>query len=233
MIDLGRLIDVRHPIVPAALLVGFALGVAVMRLDVGTSSDVVRGSGVSAEQARSVAPFTAVELAGDCVLTVHVGGAQAVTVEADDNLIGRVTTDVGDGRLVIATNGSFETRAPMGVEVAVPELRAARLTGSGAMSVDGVDTRRFEVNLPGDGLVTVDGSAQRLETNLSGTGEARLQNLIARDVVASLSGTGRIQVHATHSVDASVSGTGTIEYAGSPRDVRRDVTGTGTIAARE
>jgi hypothetical protein len=216
----------------AALLLGFAAGVAVMRLDVGSSSDVVRGSGVAAEQARSVATFDAVELAGEGVLTVHVGSAQAVTVTADDNLIGRVTTNVRDGKLVIATNGSFETRAPIGVDVAVPEFRAATLTGTGAVSVDGVNTSRFEVDLPGDGMVTVDGSAQRLGANLSGTGEARLQDLVARDVVASLSGTGQIQVHATHSLDASVSGTGTIEYAGNPSDVTQDVTGTGTIAAR-
>jgi Putative auto-transporter adhesin, head GIN domain len=215
-----------------ALLLGVAAVVAVIWLDVGESSGVVRGSGVAAEQARSVAPFTAVELAGDGVLTVHVGDKQAVTVTADDNLIARVTTDVRDDILVIETKGSFETRAPMGVDVVVPQLHAATLTGTGAVSVDGVNARRFEVDLPGDGMITVGGSVQRLDANLSGTGEARLSELVARDVVASLSGTGRIQVHATHSLDASVPGTGTIEYAGSPSKVTEEVTGVGTILGR-
>src|SRR5262245_51190311 len=52
------------------------------------------GSGVAATQARSVAPFTGVDLAGANNVVIRVGAKQSVVVHADDNLLRRVTTRV-------------------------------------------------------------------------------------------------------------------------------------------
>lgn len=189
----------------------------------------LEGSGVSVTQARTLPPFHALELAGASDVTVRVGQRQAVEVRADDNLIGRLTIDVVGGALVIETRGSFSTASPMTVSVTVPELETVTLSGSGAIRIDGVDQQEFKVQLPGDGLIAVAGRVDRLEASLGGTGDAQLQGLIARDVVASVPGTGRLQVYATRSLDASVAGTGAIFYTGNPTDVKESVTGTGAI----
>jgi hypothetical protein len=136
---------------------------------------------------------------------------------------------VVSGALVIETRGSFSTASPMTVSVTVPELEAVTLSGSGAVRIDGVDQQEFRVQLPGDGLVAVAGKVDRLEASLGGAGDAQLQELVARDVVATVPGTGRLQVNATRLLDASVSGTGAIFYTGNPSDVNESVTGTGAI----
>ena len=56
---------------------------------------------VPGAQARVVAPFRRVELSGGNVVTVQVGRRQAVVVRADRDLMGRVTTVVRSGTLVI------------------------------------------------------------------------------------------------------------------------------------
>lgn len=215
-----------------AILLVVALALVVFFQDRSGSDPTTEGSGVAAVETRSLSSFTAVDLAGTNDVRVNVGPQQKVLVRADDNLLAQVTTQVRRGTLVVAERGSFEAATPMSVEVTVPELEALTLsgTGTGTLSVERVDAPRFSLRLDGTGLVLVGGTADHVDATLAGTGNAQLQDLVARDVIAKVLGTGRLQVHATRSLDASVSGTGSIVYDGNPRQVKRSVTGTGAIS---
>jgi hypothetical protein len=57
----------------------------------------------------------------------------------------------------------------------------------------------------------------------------QLTALVAQDVRAAVSGSGSVFVDVTGRLDASVSGSGAIVYGGNPRQVTKDVTGTGAI----
>jgi Putative auto-transporter adhesin, head GIN domain len=215
-----------------ALLLG-GLAVALLyQLDVfgGSSSPTNEGSGVAATQARNVAAFNSVELAGSNNVVIRVGEKQSVVVRADDNLLDRVTTEVQSGKLVIAnTPGSFRTNSPMSVEVNVPSLTALTLRGSGNIVVEGIEAETLKMSLPGSGMLTGSGTAKRLDVTVSGSGTVQFTRLVANDVRAVVSGSGSIFVTATGSLDASVSGDGAILYAGNPQDVTKSVTGTGAI----
>jgi uncharacterized membrane protein len=229
----------RFHIVLAAILVLLLITLAVVllvRYDVfggSSSSTGVQGSGVGATQRRELASFSGVELAGSNNVTIHVGEAQLVAVHADDNLIDRVTTEVRAGDLVIGnTPGSFTTRSPMSVEVSVPALTALILTGSGNVSVSGIDAQRLTVALSGSGFLIASGTATRLDVMLSGSGDAELEQVIVSNVDAVVSGSGQIVVTATKSLSASVPGTGAIVYSGNPAQVTKKVSGTGAISAK-
>jgi hypothetical protein len=188
------------------------------------------GSGVPATQARPLAPFTGVDLAGANNVVVRVGSPQAVTVHADSNLLDRVTTEVRSGSLVIGnTPGSFSAQTPMFVTVSVPALGAVTLHGFGNISVTGIDGRELTVRLPGSGTIDAAGTTARLDVAIGGAGTARLGRLIARDAKASLPGSGTIMLRATHSLDARISGSGTIVYTGNPAQVTKSASGNGTI----
>ena len=195
-----------------------------------STSNGVRGSGHAVAQSRTLPPFSSVDLAGSNVLTVHVGARQSVVVHADSNLVERVTTDVRGGELVIDnTLGTFDARTPMRVDVGVRTLRRLTLSGSGVIAVTGVDTRVLGATLSGSGVLRVSGTATRLEIALDGSGDAQLQDVIARDVRAVVRGSGRILVTATNSINASVPGSGAIFYRGDPPQVTTSVTGSGTV----
>ena len=107
-----------------------------------SSSPAGTGSGVAATQARSLAPFTGVELAGDNNVIVQVGARQSVIVHADSNLLRRVTTRVRSGRLVIGTTpGNLSAKTPMFVAVSLPSLDRLKLQGDGNISVTGINSR--------------------------------------------------------------------------------------------
>src|SRR5262245_551311 len=137
----------------------------------GSGSPAGRGSGVAARQARSLPPFPGVVLAGSNNVTVWVGTRQSVVVHADSNLLGRVTTRVRSGALVIDTTpGSLSARSPMYVAVTVPSLDRLDLRGAGNISVIGVNARRLTVTLPGAGNIHVAGSATKLAVAIGGHG---------------------------------------------------------------
>jgi hypothetical protein len=216
----------------AAILVLAIGGAAVAVVDHrnGSSSSGTKGSGVPATRVREVAAFDRVELAGTNNVMIHVGGRQRVVVEADDNLLGRVTTKVRTSTLVIANPpGSFTTRSPMRVDVTVPSLSGLTLSGSGNVVVSGVKADRFDVSLAGSGTLTGSGAATRLDITVPGSGSVEFIPVAAKDVRAAVSGSGSIFVTATERLDASVSGSGAIVYAGHPTAVTKKVTGSGAI----
>jgi Putative auto-transporter adhesin, head GIN domain len=113
-----------------------------------------------------------------------VGRRQSAVVHADSNLLGNVTTRVVAGTLIIDTTGSFTTKSRMNVEVSVPLLTALTLSGSGQVSVTGIDAPQLTVSLPGSGTVYAGGTVTQLDVTLDGSGLAQLDNLAARDVRA-------------------------------------------------
>jgi hypothetical protein len=189
----------------------------------------VVGSGTAATQARHVAAFSGVDLAGSANVTIDAGAAQAVVVRADDNLLARVTTLVRAGTLVIRTRGSFITSSPMSVEVSVPSLQALTVSGSGALTASNIQGSRVSVRLSGSGAVRASGTVTRLDVSVGGSGDAELGQLVARDVHAVVSGSGRIVAHAANTLQASATGSGTIVYRGSPAHVMTSITGSGAI----
>ena len=186
------------------------------------------GSGVSMTDHREVPPFNGVELAGANTVVIHVGAPLSVAVTGDDNLVGRVTTVVRAGRLVIDDTGSFTTKAPMHVAVSVPSLDGVELGGTGTVTVDGVTSADFSAELAGEGTLMVSGTVQRVTAVLGGAGTLDLHELLATDGAAQLEGTGTIRVHASSTLDATLTGTGTILYRGDPTVTMRN-TGTGTV----
>lgn len=220
----------------AALVTGLIAGGAVGLLigsnvfEDSSSSTGVRGSGVAATSTRDLPPFSSVELAGSNIVTIRVGEEQSVVVRGDNNLVDRVTTVVQDGSLVIGDiPGSYTAKSPMSVTVSLPSLDALTLTGSGVVAVTGIEAASLTVSLPGSGVLRASGAATKLDVTLDGSGDAQLEQLIAGDVHAVVSGSGRIVLTATKSLDASVPGSGAIMYSGSPREVTKSVTGSGAI----
>lgn len=219
-------------VLTALVLAGIVILVLVDRSSNSLNSQGGTGSGVAATQARSLPPFTRVDLAGANNVVVRVGARQSVIVHADSNLLGRVTTQVSSGSLVIGnTPGTLNARTPMYVAVTVPSLDALIVEGSGNISVTGISTASLTVQLPGSGTIHAAGTTARLDVAIGGSGTALLSRLIARDATASIDGSGSIVLSATHGLDASISGSGTILYTGNPAQVIKSVTGSGTISA--
>jgi hypothetical protein len=230
----GRHVPHRQHVLIVTLLALLAVAIVLLiQHDVfqgSSGSSGVRGSGLPTAESRTLPPFSRVEVAGSNDVKVHVGIRQYVVVHADTNLVEKVTTEVRAGELVVDNRaGTFTARTPMRVDVGVRSLDSLTLSGSGVISVTGVNTRALSATLSGSGVLSASGTATRLDVTLGGSGDAQLQDVIARDVRAVVTGSGRITVTATKSLDASVPGSGAIFYGGDPPQVTTSITGSGAV----
>lgn len=194
---------------------------------------LVRGSGNLVSEERQHSGFTGIELAGSADVEVSFGETESVVVEAEDNIISLIETDVRGSTLVIRTkpNTTIASSLPVRVLVTMKELKAVSLPGSGFITIDGLDAERVEFELPGSGTINASGVVDELQVSLPGSGELECQDLQARTAEVKLGGSGIVKVFASQGLDAAISGSGTIQYSGNPANVKEKVTGSGEVVA--
>ena len=191
-----------------------------------------RGSGVAKTQTRDLASFDGIELNSSAEAVVKVGTRQSVSVEADDNLIDRVKTEVSGGRLIVRTSGFFASANRTRITISVPKLAAVQLRGSGSLRADGLNGGGLKIDLSGSGSVEASGRVDRLDVTVNGSGSANLRGLAAREAAVSVNGSGSVDVDAKESLRAVSRGSGGITYSGKPRRVDRQALGSGSIEER-
>lgn len=213
-----------------AVALGLGLGPCLgLLLAIGVS--LAHGD-TEASQARSVGAFHAVELAGVLEVEVTVGKPASVEVSGDVDLIDKVVTTVKDGVLVLSTpdlRNIKRRNVHLRATVTTPELSALLLSGTGAMKVAGIASDKLAISLGGTGALTATGTTGALRVDVGGTGEVAARQLTAKDVVVDVSGTGSARLHASRSLDARISGTGSVHVTGHPTQVKKSVSGMGSI----
>ena len=208
------------------------VSVVVLLVAVGTAAaGTVKGSGNVQVEERAVGDFHGVSVFGSPDVHITVGGAPSMTVEAEDNILELITTEVKGGILEIGSEKSFSTRKPILVTLTVPELRSLKVLGSGDIVAEGVSGDLFTATVKGSGDIKVAGAVQRVEVDVLGSGDIKLFGLEAVDGQATVKGSGDIDIQASGTLNLSVLGSGDIEYRGGA-EVHKEVHGSGDISGR-
>ncbi len=191
-----------------------------------------QGSGVEASEARSVeGEVTAVNLYGSPTvnITVEPGAETRIVVTTDDNLLADVLTEMEGGALSIRTQGNLRPTKGITVQVTVPSLDAVSLYGSGDMNVAGLAAGDFVASLTGSGDIRLAGKCDTANFQLTGSGDLAARDLEAQSATAKLTGSGDISLTARASASLGITGSGDIVVAGTPAQITRSVTGSGSI----
>jgi len=200
----------------------------------------VRGSGNVVEEGRAVSGFTGVALAGTGELTIKGGERESLRIEAEDNLMPYLETEVRNGVLEIDVQDgvNLNPTRPVRFYLMVKELDTIVLSGSGDIEAPDLEADRFSVNISGSGNVkmvdlsadtlnvTISGSGnldiaggrvEEQDITISGSGEYQAGGLNSGSVEITISGSGNATVWATESLDVRISGSGSVNYYGNPR----------------
>jgi Putative auto-transporter adhesin, head GIN domain len=193
---------------------------------------LVRGDGERSTEARSLDAFDAVKVAGWIDVEIHVGQEQSVQVHGDSNLLGIVQAEVRGGSLELRTDrGRYRPKQRLWVEVNVPDLRAATVSGSSDLTVEGLDRGAFALAISGSGDARVSGRVNSVTVDCSGSGDADLSDLSAHQAAVVVSGSSGVLVDASDRLDVSISGSGEVRYQGQPQ-VAASVSGSGDVLPR-
>ena len=211
-----------------------------------------RGSGNVISQTREVSGFEAVSVAYPAQVLIKQGNAESLKIEADDNLLPNLKTQVKNGTLEIfykrengkhvnptktvkitivvkdLKNVDFTSAGELTVENLKTDTLDVSLSGAGNMKLDKILVKALSVSLSGAGSSTASGTADDLNLTISGFGDFKGADLHSKDAQVDISGAGSATVWADNDLNAQISGAGSVSYYGSA-SVTKQVSGVGGV----
>ena len=193
----------------------------------------VTGSGRAATENRPSGVFDSIRDTGCADIVVRVGPAPSVQVQADDNVIPMISTSLSGGVLSIGSKGGFRTADAPKVIVTLPHLARLDLAGSGDVQCSGVAGGRLVLTIAGSGDLKAEGSADALELQLRGSGDADLSALSVRELRLSESGSGDVHLRMPQGRDVAIESSGSehIDISGSAENLYFSSSGDGDLNA--
>ncbi len=196
-----------------------------------------KGNGIVTKEIRKVnQEFT--EITASEGLTVYVTQAEdfEITVEADENIIDLIGTDVNNGKLKVHAIKNIG-RATKNVYISLPNVAALR-GSSGAqlttrnrvksdkMEIDGssgaivnieIDAEELYIEASSGANLDISGATDSAEVEVSSGGNIDADDLQAKDCRAEASSGGNVTINVSESLVAEASSGGNISYTGQPK----------------
>ena len=213
--------------------------------------DHMEGSGNVVRRTLELQAFHGIAVEGSIDVVLTPSGSQKVEVEAQENLVGLVTTEVLNGVWTISTSKGFSTTKPFVVHISVPVIDVVRIDGSGdvkgtaaftagrvQLAIQGsgdidlaFNASTLDASVEGSGDVKLSGRCVDLKANVQGSGDINARDLVAENASVSTAGSGNITVFTSGRLNAAVAGSGDVVYSGEPANVSTSISGSGEVRA--
>jgi hypothetical protein len=195
----------------------------------------VDGNGKIKEEAREIQDFHAISVGAGIQAKVSLGEKPSVRVEADENLLPLIRTEIKDGTLVVDVKESISPSKPVKLTVvdtkisaasvsggarietpASPGAFAASASGGAHLAVEGLSSDEVAVEASGGADVKLTGKGKRLAASSSGGAKVEASDLAVESAVVSVSGGARIFAAVSGDVTGKASGGATLHLKGKP-----------------
>jgi hypothetical protein len=215
-----------------------------------SESGWIAGSGVLRTENRTVPAFSQIVVEGSGDVALRQGLAQSLSVEADDNVLPAVKTEVIGGVLHLGFKDGTHVSGMRRLEFRITAVRIEGITISGSGSVHGkstlasgsmrldiggsgsidteLDTARLDAGISGSGSIAVNGHADRLAVTINGSGGFSGRELKCADAEVHINGSGDAAVMATDTIDITIAGSGSVTYGGGAKATIQS-TGSGRV----
>lgn len=212
------------------------LGTLLMSACNFTGIRIVTGSGIIAEESRDVSGFDAVDISGSGDVIITQGDAEGVTIEAEENLLPYIRTDVRGRTLYIYIDHTnlltINTSRPMRFHVSMKDVTGLETSGSGSITSEKITTDRLDIDISGSGSIKIENlKAGQLTADVSGSGDIKFDNLETDRLRIDISGSGDSVIKGKAEIqELKISGSGACDHSGlKSKEVSIDVSGAGSV----
>ena len=189
----------------------------------------IKGSGVASSETRSADEFTGVDVGGVFQVEVTAGKEYSVQVQADDNLLPYVKTEVVSGVLHISTRERINSQTPLRVIVSAPEIEHLDVTGASKLSLSGVMNSELGIHTSGASKLKVEGETSELNIEVSGASSIDAEALRSKTATVDASGASKVSVFVTERLSSDASGASKVQYSGNPVSVEKKTSGASSV----
>ncbi|MBS4064469.1 MAG: DUF2807 domain-containing protein [Chitinophagaceae bacterium] len=213
----------------------------------------VRGNGNVITSNRNEGSFNGVKTAGSFDLYVTQGEGYTVRIEAEENLMKYITTEVENGELKVRVRRGVNLRPKhdMKVFVTAPRFRELgiagsgnivaetalksdeavefSIAGSGDIRVSEVDAPKITVRISGSGNASLAGNTRDAVYRIAGSGDIKCRELKTENTEVHIAGGGNVWSYCSQNLDVHIAGSGDVHYAGNPVNVKQKIAGSGNM----
>ncbi|MDN3672125.1 head GIN domain-containing protein [Flavobacterium branchiarum] len=211
----------------------------------------IEGSGnVSTEKRNIEGTFENVSVSNAIDLVIEQSDKTEVTVEADDNLINKITTKIEGNTLVIKCSyNSFRNIKSKKVIVKMPVINNIKASSASTVksinilrgediSLDASSAAEINVNVESDAVtcetssasnIAIEGKALTLNVSASSGSDIDAKRMLANEIDAQASSGASIAVHPIVSLKAKASSGGDIIYNSIPKSIEKKSSSGGSI----
>jgi hypothetical protein len=220
------------------LMVFSILACEVTFTGISGATKTIRGSGEMIEESRSVGGISDVELAMQGNLSIELGSTESLRVEAEDNLLEYIQTEVSAGRLVIETQSGINLRntEPINYFLTVTGLDSIRISSSGDIQAPDLQAERFSITISSSGNLTMgDLDCTSLSVESSSSGILTMGTLTAETIDVRISSSGNVEIDEGQVQQQDITITSSGEYRAEDLDsveVEAVLTSSGTARIR-
>ena len=193
--------------------------------------DQVVGSGQRRREKREIAAFTSISTEGAYEIEVVSQQPLSLEIEADDNILPLITTDVSGGVLRIKSKRSFSVSRPIILKISTPNIEAISASGAGSVEVSDLKNDSFEIDSSGAPSIKVSGETGTINIEANGAGKIDAHKLRAAKGTVEANGVAKIEVSARDELNVTVSGPASVVYSGDPK-LNKTVNGPGSVERR-
>ncbi|MHA6248622.1 head GIN domain-containing protein [Pontibacter sp. CAU 1760] len=196
----------------------------------------LRGNGNIKTETREVAGIEGIDVGGGFTVELTQGNKESLRLEADENLLPNIKTEVRNGVLHIYNDKGITNHKGMKAYITLRELK--RVDVGGGVKVIGKSTfktntldlemggaskvmldiavKELKTEISGASKLELTGRADRVDMELSGASKVEAADLEAKHVKLEASGASKLKVFAKESLDIEASGASAVYYKGTP-----------------
>jgi hypothetical protein len=216
-----------------------------------TGRKKVTGNHKIAVQQRNIEDFEGVDVAGPMKVYITQGSNYSVKIEAEENLMDYIETDLEGNTLEINFKRNYRIRSHKDIKVYItaPQFKDLQVAGSGGIwsqsrithpdeinidiagsgdVVADLDAPRINTEIGGSGSTILKGATRDFKVEIAGSGEVRAFDLLSETVRLEIAGSGDAQVFASKQLDVEIAGSGDVIYKGAPA-VKQSKAGSGSV----
>jgi len=198
----------------------------------------VTGNGTIKKETRTASSFKSISASGSFNVYITPGTSSNIEIEADENILPYIVTEVEDGELKLHWKKGYDVKPSqkIAVNVSMAEVKELAASGSGGFYSKGtLKGEKVDIGISGSVIIDMDLKADKLEVGVSGSTKILLKGdvpkveygisgsasvdalaLKSQDVEVGVSGSGDLAVNVEKKLDISVSGGAKVRYKGNP-----------------
>jgi hypothetical protein len=209
----------------------------------------IKGNGNVVKQTRELSSFTALEVGGAFHIVLKQGDKESVVVEADENLIEFIVTEVRGKSLVIKTSEEIHDSKVLNIYLTFKTLDEMEVSGACKLSSEDklsfselelecsgasdiilkMTATDLNLDLSGASQINLFGSANTVNLDLSGASDLEAFELEVDKYSADISGASSAEIFVRTELTSDVSGAASLKYKGDPSTATNDVSGAASV----